>query len=80
MPWLPPEIAMNDESGAHELDSLMLGANFAYVFFRDRAAVDRARLAIRQRLAHAAPSRVARRADDVASTRSRPRPRATKSR
>ena len=45
-----------------ELDSLMLGANFAYVFFRDPAALDRARLAIRQRLAHAAPSRRGRRA------------------
>jgi AcrR family transcriptional regulator len=38
-----------------ELDSLMLGANFAYVFFGDPAALDRARLAIRQRLARAAP-------------------------
>jgi hypothetical protein len=38
-----------------ELDSLMLGANFAYVFFRDPAALDRARLGIRQRLDRAAP-------------------------
>jgi AcrR family transcriptional regulator len=37
-----------------ELDSAMLGANFAYVFFGDPAALDRARLAIRQRLARAA--------------------------
>lgn len=40
-----------------ELDSLMVGANFAYVFFGDPAALDRARLAIRQRLARAAPRR-----------------------
>jgi hypothetical protein len=32
----------------------MLGANFAYVFFGVPAALDRARLAIRQRLARAA--------------------------
>jgi hypothetical protein len=38
-----------------ELDSLMLDANFAYVFFRDPAALDRARLAIAQRLARAGP-------------------------
>jgi AcrR family transcriptional regulator len=38
-----------------ELDSLMLGANFAFVFFRDPAALDRSRLAIEQRLARAAP-------------------------
>jgi AcrR family transcriptional regulator len=63
----------------YELDSLMLGANFAYVFFRDPAALDRARLAIRQRLARAAPSRVARRAGEAASTRSRARRRAAKS-
>ena len=43
-----------------ELDSLMLGANFAYVFFGDPAALDRARLAIKQRLARAAPAAVAR--------------------
>ena len=42
-----------------ELDSLMLGANFAYVFFGDPAALDRARLAIHQRLARAAPSAAA---------------------
>jgi hypothetical protein len=39
-----------------ELDSLMLGANFSYVFFSDPAALDRARVAIRQRLARAAPA------------------------
>jgi hypothetical protein len=44
-----------------ELDSLMLGANFAYVFFRDPAALDRARLAIEQRLARAAAPAAARR-------------------
>ena len=44
-----------------ELDSLMLGANFAYVFFGDPAALDRARLAIRQRLARAASSAPVRR-------------------
>jgi hypothetical protein len=32
----------------------MLGANFAYVFFGDSASLDRARLAVRQRLARAA--------------------------
>ena len=44
-----------------ELDSLMLGANFAYVFFGDPAALDRARLAIHQRVARAAPPAAARR-------------------
>jgi AcrR family transcriptional regulator len=44
-----------------ELDSLMLGANFAYVFFGDAAALDRASRAIRQRLARAAPPVAARR-------------------
>jgi AcrR family transcriptional regulator len=48
-----------------ELDSLMLGANFAYVFFGDPAALGRARLAIEQRLARAAPP--------AAPLRSRPR-------
>ncbi len=43
-----------------ELDSLMLGANFAYVFLGDPAALDRARLAIKQRLARAAPAAAAR--------------------
>jgi AcrR family transcriptional regulator len=57
----------------YELDSLMLGANFAYVFFRDPAALDRARLAIRKRLAHAAPSRVARRAQGATSAHARRR-------
>ena len=37
----------------YELDSLMLGANFAHVFFRDPSALDRSRLAIRKRLAQA---------------------------
>jgi hypothetical protein len=64
----------------YELDSLMLGANFAYVFFRDTAALDRARLAIRQRLAHAAPSGRGRRAQTAASAQSRPRRRTTTSR
>lgn len=36
-----------------EIDSLMIGANLALVFFGDRAAPDRARLAIRQRLERA---------------------------
>ncbi len=44
-----------------ELDSLMLGANFAYVFFDDPAALDRARRSIHQRLVRAAPPRAARR-------------------
>jgi AcrR family transcriptional regulator len=52
-----------------ELDALMLGANFAYVFFGDPAALDRARLAIRQRLARAAPPAAARRPRTRASTR-----------
>jgi hypothetical protein len=52
-----------------ELDSLMLGANFAYVFFADPAALDRARLAIDQRLARAAPSAAARRSRRGASGR-----------
>ena len=61
----------------YELDSLMLGANFAYVFFRDPAALERARLAIRQRLAHAAPSRVVRAPQGVTSAHTQPkRPRA----
>jgi AcrR family transcriptional regulator len=49
-----------------ELDSLMLGANFAYVFFGDPAALDRARLAIEQRLARAAPAAAARRSRPTA--------------
>jgi AcrR family transcriptional regulator len=57
----------------YELDSLMLGANFAYIFFRDPAALDRARLAIRQRLAHAASSPVAPRTRGAASARVRPK-------
>ena len=56
-----------------ELDSLMLGANFAYVFFADPAALDRARLAIRQRLARAAASAPARRPRASASHSRRPR-------
>jgi AcrR family transcriptional regulator len=44
-----------------ELDSLMLGANFAYVFFADPAALNRARLAIERRLARAVPPAAARR-------------------
>jgi hypothetical protein len=44
-----------------ELDSLMLGANFAYVFFADPAALNRARLAIERRLARAAPPAAPRR-------------------
>jgi AcrR family transcriptional regulator len=56
-----------------ELDSLMLGANFAYVFFADPAALDRARLAIRQRLARAAASAAARRPRVSAPDPRRPR-------
>jgi AcrR family transcriptional regulator len=52
-----------------ELDSLMLGANFAYVFFGDPAALDRARLAIRQRLARAELVVATRRSRAPASTR-----------
>ena len=55
-----------------ELDSLMLGANFAYVFFGDPAALDRARLAIDQRLARAAPPTAARRRAPGASGRAEP--------
>jgi AcrR family transcriptional regulator len=54
-----------------ELDSLMLGANFAYVFFGDPAALDRARLAIRRRLARPAPPATARRPRARASARRR---------
>lgn len=55
-----------------ELDSLMLGANFAYVFFGDPAALERARQAIRQRLARAAPPVPARRPRARASERPQP--------
>ena len=55
-----------------ELDSLMLGANFAYVFFGDPAALDRARLAIDQRLARAVPAMSARGPRASASGRTRP--------
>jgi AcrR family transcriptional regulator len=58
-----------------ELDAPMLGANFAYVFFGDPAALDRARFAIRQRLARAAPPAAARRARIQASGRRRARKR-----
>jgi AcrR family transcriptional regulator len=54
-----------------ELDSLMLGANFAYVFFGDPAALDRARLAIERRLARAAAPAAARRARPGTSGRTR---------
>lgn len=54
-----------------ELDSLMLGANFAYVFFGDPAALDRARVAIRQRLSRAGPPAAAHRRRARASKRSR---------
>jgi AcrR family transcriptional regulator len=64
----------------YELDSLMLGANFAYIFFRDPAALDRARLAVRQRLAHAAPSRASRRAERVTSAQAHARKRSAKRR
>ena len=40
-----------------EIDSLLLGANIAYVFFGDTASLDRARLAIRVRLGRATPTR-----------------------
>ena len=39
-----------------ELDSLMVGANLAFVFFEDRAAPERARIAIRERLERSAPA------------------------
>ena len=60
-----------------EVDSLMLGANFAYVFFGDPAALDRARLAIDQRLARAAPAVAARGPRASASGRTRPTRRRT---
>jgi AcrR family transcriptional regulator len=41
-----------------ELDALLLGANFAYVFFDDPAALDRARRGVRERLERAAGRRV----------------------
>ena len=37
-----------------ELDALLLGANFAYVFFGDPAALERARRGVRARLERAA--------------------------
>jgi AcrR family transcriptional regulator len=40
-----------------EIDSLLLGANIAYVFFGDQGALDRARLAINERLDRAAAPR-----------------------
>jgi hypothetical protein len=49
----------------------MLGANFAYVFFGEPAALARARLAIRQRLTRAAPAAAARRPRARASARRR---------
>jgi AcrR family transcriptional regulator len=55
-----------------ELDSLMLGANFAYVFFDDPAALNRARLAIRQRLLRSASPSAARRARRGAYRRAQP--------
>jgi hypothetical protein len=58
-----------------ELDSLMLGANFAIVFFGDPAALERARLAIRQRL-----SRGALPAPRRGSTAAARRPRGTRKR
>ena len=36
-----------------ELDALLLGANFAYVFFGDPIALERARLGVRARLERA---------------------------
>ena len=42
-----------------ELDSLLLGANIAYVFFGDLSALDRARQAIGERLEREAPPRAA---------------------
>ena len=57
----------------YELDSLMLGANFAYVFFRDPAALDRARFAIRQRLARATRVPVPRRPKASTSVQSQRR-------
>ena len=55
-----------------ELDSLMLGANFAYVFFGDPAALDRARSAIEQRLARALPTAAARRRGGKVSRSAKP--------
>jgi AcrR family transcriptional regulator len=40
-----------------ELDSVLLGVNYGYVFFRDPGALDRGRTAIRNRLERAAPVR-----------------------
>lgn len=38
-----------------ELDSVLLGVNYAYVFFRDPGALDRGRTAVKNRLERAAP-------------------------
>ena len=42
---------------AFELDAFMLCVNFAYLFFRDPAAMHRGREAVRQRLARAMPAK-----------------------
>ena len=55
-----------------ELDALLLGANFAYVFFDDPVALERARLAVRERLARAMPP--GRRVKPAATAGVRPQP------
>jgi AcrR family transcriptional regulator len=53
-----------------ELDALLLGANFAYVFFDDPAALERARRGVRTRLERAAASpRASRRTPSGAGSR-----------
>ena len=63
-----------------ELDAFLLGANYAYLFFGDAGGIDRARQAIRQLLARAAPSSRARRPASKRSTRQRPAPTRTRRR
>jgi AcrR family transcriptional regulator len=47
--------AADPEQILFELDSYLLGANIAFVFFGDQTATDRARAAIRDRLERLAP-------------------------
>ena len=58
------EIAPDEDLAqlTYEIDAFLIGANFAYLFFEDRAALDRGRRAIEARLARAAgPARATRR-------------------
>jgi AcrR family transcriptional regulator len=58
-----------------ELDALLLGANFAYVFFDDPVALERARHGVRERLARAAPQGRGVKLSATAGVRRQPSPR-----